>query len=123
MNKETGSALSIIAVLYLISLIDCSGAGSNGGSATPTVTVTATVTGLDPSTRYYLAVNAFNGLSGPCSNEVSTVTPPSGDVSLAWDTVQDPTVATYEVHYGKQPSPGPPGDCTYSDSMRVPAPS
>jgi hypothetical protein len=123
MNKEIGSALSIIAVLYLISLIDCSGAGSNGDSATPTATVTATVTGLDPSTRYYFAVSAYNGLSGPCSNEVSTVTPPSRDVSLAWGSVQDPTVSAYEVHYGKQPSPGPPGDCTYSNSIQVPAPS
>lgn len=35
----------------------------------------ATITGLDPDTRYYFAVSAFNGVSGPCSNEVSTVTP------------------------------------------------
>jgi Fibronectin type III domain len=38
-----------------------------------------TVTGLDPNTRYYFAVSAYNGLSGPCSNEVSTVTLPSQD--------------------------------------------
>ena len=37
----------------------------------------ATITGLDPNTRYYFAVSAYNGVSGPCSNEVSTVTPPS----------------------------------------------
>jgi hypothetical protein len=37
----------------------------------------ATITGLDPNTRYYFAVSAYNGLNGPCSNEVSTVTPPS----------------------------------------------
>lgn len=37
----------------------------------------ATITGLDPNTRYFFAVSAYNGLSGPCSNEVSTVTPPS----------------------------------------------
>ena len=36
-----------------------------------------TVTGLDPNTRYYFAVSAYNGLSGSCSNEVSTVTLPS----------------------------------------------
>lgn len=35
------------------------------------------VTGLAPNTRYYFAVSAYNGLSGPCSNAVSTVTPPS----------------------------------------------
>jgi hypothetical protein len=38
---------------------------------------TATIVGLDPDTRYYFAVSAYNGISGPCSNEVSTVTPPS----------------------------------------------
>jgi hypothetical protein len=37
----------------------------------------ATITGLDPSTRYFFAVSAYNGLEGPCSNEVSTVTPPA----------------------------------------------
>lgn len=37
----------------------------------------ATVVGLDPDTRYYFSVSAFNGLQGPCSNEVSTVTPPA----------------------------------------------
>jgi hypothetical protein len=36
-----------------------------------------TITGLDPNTRYFFAVSAYNGLEGPCSNEVSTVTPPA----------------------------------------------
>lgn len=35
----------------------------------------ATIIGLDPNTKYYFAVSAYNGLSGPCSNEVSAVTP------------------------------------------------
>ena len=38
---------------------------------------TTTIQGLDPNTQYYFAVSAYNGMSGPCSNEVSTVTPPS----------------------------------------------
>ena len=37
----------------------------------------ATLTNLDPDTRYYFAVSAYNGLESACSNEVSTVTPPS----------------------------------------------
>lgn len=37
----------------------------------------ATVTNLDPNTVYYFTVSAYNGLESPCSNEVSTVTPPS----------------------------------------------
>lgn len=32
------------------------------------------VTGLDPGSTYYFAVNAFNGTLGPCSNEVQTHT-------------------------------------------------
>jgi hypothetical protein len=38
---------------------------------------TVTITGLDPDTRYFFAVSAYNGLESPCSNEVSTVTPPA----------------------------------------------
>ncbi|HKO31123.1 MAG TPA: fibronectin type III domain-containing protein [Nitrospiraceae bacterium] len=36
----------------------------------------ATVTNLDPDTRYYFAVSAYNGLESACSNEVSIVTSP-----------------------------------------------
>jgi Fibronectin type III domain len=35
-----------------------------------------TVTNLDPDTRYYFTVSAYNGLESVCSSEVSTVTPP-----------------------------------------------
>jgi hypothetical protein len=35
-----------------------------------------TVTNLDPDTRYYFSVSAYNGLESTCSNEVSTVTLP-----------------------------------------------
>ena len=37
----------------------------------------ATITELDTNTRYFFAVSAYNGLHGPCSNEVTTVTPPA----------------------------------------------
>ncbi len=37
----------------------------------------ATITNLDPNTRYYFTVSAYNGLESACSNEVSTVTPPA----------------------------------------------
>lgn len=37
----------------------------------------ATITGLDPNTQYFFAVSAYNGVQSPCSNEVSTVTPPA----------------------------------------------
>lgn len=40
----------------------------------PSTSTSATITGLDPNTTYYFSVSAFNGMSGPCSNEVSTVT-------------------------------------------------
>jgi hypothetical protein len=36
----------------------------------------ATVTHLDPNTRYYFVVSAYNGLESACSNEVSTITSP-----------------------------------------------
>ena len=41
----------------------------------------ATVAHLDPDTRYYFAVSAYNGLESACSNEVSTVTPADNDNS------------------------------------------
>lgn len=37
----------------------------------------ATITNLDPDTRYFFAVSAYNGLESACSEEVSTVTPGS----------------------------------------------
>lgn len=37
----------------------------------------ATVTNLDPDTRYYFVVSAYNGLESACSEEVSIVTPPA----------------------------------------------
>ena len=36
----------------------------------------ATITGLEPNTRYFFTVSAYNGLESACSSEVSTVTPP-----------------------------------------------
>jgi len=35
----------------------------------------ATITNLDPDTRYYFTVSAFNGQESVCSSEVSIVTP------------------------------------------------
>jgi hypothetical protein len=35
----------------------------------------ATVTNLEPNTRYHFTVSAYNGLESACSAEVSTVTP------------------------------------------------
>ncbi len=37
-------------------------------------TPSGTVTGLDPNSRYYFAVSAYNGIESNCSNEVSTDT-------------------------------------------------
>ena len=124
MDTQNHSVFSLIAILFLISLTGC-GSGSSSGDPVVSTSATpaATVTGLDPNTTYYFAVSAYNGLSGPCSDEVRTETPPSGAVSLAWDAVQDPTVSAYDVHYGKQPSGGQPGDCNYLGSIQVPAPS
>ena len=34
----------------------------------------AIVTNLDPDTRYYFTVSAYNGLESPCSEELSTTT-------------------------------------------------
>ena len=45
-------------------------------SSTSVASPSATLTNLDPNTLYYFTVSAYNGLESPCSNEVSTVTPP-----------------------------------------------
>jgi hypothetical protein len=37
----------------------------------------ATISDLQPDTRYYFTVSAYNGLESACSSEVSTVTPSS----------------------------------------------
>ncbi|MCC6140842.1 MAG: fibronectin type III domain-containing protein [Nitrospira sp.] len=36
-----------------------------------------TISDLQPNTRYYFTVSAYNGLESACSSEVSTVTPSS----------------------------------------------
>jgi hypothetical protein len=46
-------------------------------SSMPVDSPSATITNLDPNTLYYFTVSAYNGLESPCSNEVSTVTPPA----------------------------------------------
>jgi hypothetical protein len=45
-------------------------------SSLHTTSPSATVTNLDPNTRYYFTVSAYNGLESACSSEVSTVTDP-----------------------------------------------
>ena len=35
----------------------------------------ATISGLEPNTRYFFAIRAFNGTESLCSNEVTVVTP------------------------------------------------
>ena len=39
----------------------------------------ATVTNLDPDTRYYFVVSSYNGLESICSHEVSAITPSDND--------------------------------------------
>lgn len=46
-------------------------------SSMPVDSPSATITNLDPNTLYYFTVSAYNGLESACSNEVSTVTPPT----------------------------------------------
>lgn len=53
-----------------------------------------------------------------------TTAPGSAGVtaSLEWSPVQDPSVSTYFVHYGRQ-SPGQRGSCAYESSIPVESPS
>ena len=46
-------------------------------SSMHTTSPSATVTNLEPNTRYFFTVSAYNGLESACSNEVSTVTDPA----------------------------------------------
>lgn len=50
--------------------------GCNYAYSTYVTSPSATISGLEPDTRYYFAVSAYNGHESACSNEVSTVTPP-----------------------------------------------
>ena len=43
----------------------------------------ATVPNLEPNTRYYFAVSAYNGEESACSEEVSIVTPPAQSRPIA----------------------------------------
>jgi hypothetical protein len=46
-------------------------------SSMHTTSPSATVTNLEPNTRYYFTVSAYNGLESVCSREVSTITDPA----------------------------------------------
>ncbi|HSQ92030.1 MAG TPA: fibronectin type III domain-containing protein [Nitrospiraceae bacterium] len=46
-------------------------------SSLPVESPSATITNLDPNTRYYFTVSAYNGLESACADEISTVTPPA----------------------------------------------
>jgi len=127
MSTKSGFWRFLFAMMFLFFLTDCGGGGGGDSEDQPPpgAPAGATVLKLQPNTTYYFAVDAYNGLhdglSGPCSTEVSAVTPPSGIVYLLWTPMTDPTIIAYDVHYGKQPSPGPPGDCTYTNSIQVAA--
>ena len=54
----------------------CTYESSTSVPVAPNTSPSATLTNLDPNTLYYFTVSAYNGLESPCSNEVSTVTPP-----------------------------------------------
>ncbi|HWF59481.1 MAG TPA: fibronectin type III domain-containing protein [Nitrospira sp.] len=49
----------------------CSSGESQAVEAPP-----ATITGLEPNTRYFFAIRAFNESESLCSNEITAVTPP-----------------------------------------------
>ncbi len=60
---------------------------------------------------------------GPDGGEgIAIATPTGATASLAWDPVQDPSVTSYQVHYGKQPS-GQSGSCSYEEDKTVTASS
>ena len=54
----------------------CTYESSTSVPVAPNTSPSATLTNLDPNTLYFFTVSAYNGLESPCSNEVSTVTPP-----------------------------------------------
>jgi hypothetical protein len=58
-----------------------------------------------------------------CGGDGGESAPPAGaTASLAWNPVQDSSVHSYIVHYGRQ-SPGQSGNCEYESSIRVNSPS
>jgi hypothetical protein len=94
------------------------------GTARMPLRLTSVVAGLLLTMMPFLLTGCGGGGGGNGSNPSVTVTPASAGAtaSLAWSPVQDPSVSSYFVHYGKQ-SPGTPGSCTYESSMNVPSPS
>jgi hypothetical protein len=78
----------------------------------------AVVTGI------LLSIIPFLTACGSDSQPSITTAPGSAGVtaSLEWSPVQDPSVSTYFVHYGRQ-SPGQRGSCAYESSMPVESPS
>jgi hypothetical protein len=57
-----------------------------------------------------------------CGGDGETPADTGITASLAWNPVQDPSVHSYIVHYGRQ-SPGQSGSCEYESSIRINSPS
>ena len=64
----------------------------------------------------------LTGCGGDGEGQASTPADTGITASLAWNPVQDPSVHSYIVHYGRQ-SPGQSGSCEYESSIRVNSPS
>ena len=64
----------------------------------------------------------LSGCGGDGEGQASTPADTGITASLAWSPVQDPSVDSYIVRYGRQ-SPDQSGSCEYESSMRVTSPS
>jgi hypothetical protein len=64
----------------------------------------------------------LTGCGGDGEGQATTPADTAITASLAWHPVQDPSVTSYIVYYGRQ-SPGQSGSCEYESSMRVTSPS
>jgi hypothetical protein len=78
---------------------------------------TSIIAGLLLIMMYFLT-----GCGGDGEGQASTPAYSGITASLAWNPVQDPSVHSYIVHYGRQ-SPGQSGSCEYENSIRVHSPS
>jgi hypothetical protein len=84
--------------------------------------LTAIVTGLLLSVLPLLTGCGGGGETGSSPNITTTTGSAGAAASLAWNPVQDPSVSSYFVHYGRQ-SPGQQGSCAYESSIHAASPS
>jgi Fibronectin type III domain len=91
-------------------------------TVTETAGILCRLSGVVASCLLLFAMSSLTGCGAGENGGQPSLTAVGSSASLEWSPVQDPSVSTYFVHYGRQ-SPDQQGSCSYESSVSVDSPS